>query len=80
MAETGYTKRKRAAVPDSDVAGCSRLMQDDEEATLGIPRRYRATIDIREGIKAGNRELPAPRRMGLRIINILDDRSYGNKP
>lgn len=45
MAETGRQKRKLAAVLSIDVVGYSRLMQDDEEATLETLRRYRAAID-----------------------------------
>ena len=79
MDETGHPKRKLAAVLSIDVVGYSRLMQDDEEATLETLRHYRAAfpsaveavraaIDIQEGIEARDRELPERRRMRLRII------------
>ena len=45
MAETWRQKRKLVAVLSIDVVGYSRLMQDDEEATLETLRSYRATID-----------------------------------
>jgi class 3 adenylate cyclase len=37
-------KRKLAAILSADVVGYSRLMQDDEEATLETLKRYRASI------------------------------------
>ena len=46
MAEEGF-KRKLAAILSVDVEGYSRLMDDDEEATISTPTSYRiATQDL----------------------------------
>ena len=44
MAEEGF-KRKLAAILSADVEGYSRLMDDDEEATVRILKTYRAAIN-----------------------------------
>jgi hypothetical protein len=41
----GEAKRKLAAILSADVVGYSRLMGDDDEATLETLRDYRAAID-----------------------------------
>ena len=43
MAEEGF-KRKLAAILSADVEGYSRLMDDDEEATVRTPTSYRTAI------------------------------------
>ena len=44
MADEGF-KRKLAAILSADVEGYSRLMDDDEEATVRTLKAYRATIN-----------------------------------
>ena len=44
MAEEGF-KRKLAAILGADVEGYSRLMDDDEEATVRTLKAYRAAIN-----------------------------------
>ena len=43
MAEEGF-KRKLAAILSADVEGYSRLMDDDEEATVRTLTSYRSAI------------------------------------
>ena len=44
MADEGF-KRKLAAILSADVEGYSRLMDDDEEATVRTLKTYRAAIN-----------------------------------
>jgi adenylate cyclase len=44
MTEEGF-KRKLAAILSADVEGYSRLMDDDEEATVRTLKAYRAAIN-----------------------------------
>ena len=44
MAEKGF-KRKLAAILSADVEGYSRLMDDDEEATVRTLTTYRTAIN-----------------------------------
>jgi adenylate cyclase len=44
MAEEGAAKRKLAALLSADVVGYSRLMADDDRATLDTLKRYRAVF------------------------------------
>ncbi len=46
MAEEGF-KRKLAAILSADVEGYSRLMDNDEEATVRTLTAYRTAIKIR---------------------------------
>ena len=44
MADAGF-KRKLAAIPSAEVEGYSRLMDDDEEATVRTPTASRNAIN-----------------------------------
>ena len=53
MANERY-KRKISAILSADVVGYSRLMGDNESATVSTLKAYKETIDIIiEGIKNG---------------------------
>ncbi len=56
-------ERRLAAILAADVVGYSRLMEDDEKATLGTLNDYREIID---GLVADTRRRIDQERCGMR--------------
>jgi len=83
-------KRKLTAILSADVKGYSRLMGEDDEATVRTITTYReiaavsSAVEIQEELRVKNAELPEDRKMEFRIgVNLGDviheeERIYGD--
>ena len=72
MADEGF-KRKLAAILSADVKGYSRLMEEDEEATIRTITKYRKIIAGQIGFST------ADAHTQRRVRYAMADRSQGEK-